>query len=47
MTNISVEDWERIRQHFGDLAYEHPELHSVMLDLIESTVTPEANDNLK
>lgn len=34
MSDISKEDWERIRQHFGDLAYEHPELHSVMLDLL-------------
>lgn len=36
MSDISQNDWERIRQHFGDLAYEHPELHTVMLQLLDA-----------
>ena len=36
MTDISAEDWERIRMHFGNLCYEHPELHAVMLDILGS-----------
>ncbi|MDX0534358.1 hypothetical protein GOC55_12945 [Sinorhizobium medicae] len=36
MSDISKEDWERVRQHFGDLAYEHPELHAVMLELLDA-----------
>lgn len=36
MSDISKEDWQRIRQFFGDLAYEHPELHEVMLELLDA-----------
>lgn len=38
MSDISKEDWERVRQHFGDLAYEHPELHAVMLELLDAAL---------
>lgn len=39
MSDISEKEWQRIRQHFGDLAYEHPEMHKMMLELL-STDSP-------
>lgn len=47
ITDISAEDWQRIRQHFGDLAYEHPELHHAMLEILEAEGPPETNNNVK
>ena len=35
MSDISQKDWERIRRHYGDLAYEHPELHKTMLRMLD------------
>ena len=36
MTELTEEQWQRVRRHFGDVAYEHPELHAVMLDLLDA-----------
>ncbi|MCZ7885394.1 hypothetical protein [Agrobacterium salinitolerans] len=36
MTELTEEQWQRVRRHFGDLAYEHPELHTVMLELLDA-----------
>ena len=36
MTDLTDEKWQRLRVHFGDLAYEHPEMHSMMLDLLDA-----------
>lgn len=47
MTDISEGDWQRIRQHYGDLAYEHPEMHPVMLELLERDGPTKGNDDLK
>ncbi|TCA08590.1 hypothetical protein [Rhizobium leguminosarum] len=35
-SDITEEQWQRLRVHFGDLAYEHPELHRAMLDLLDA-----------
>ena len=35
MNEMTDEQWQRIRRHFGDVAYEHPELHVAMLEIIE------------
>jgi hypothetical protein len=37
MTDLTDEKWQRLRVHFGDLAYEHPEMHSKMLDLLHAS----------
>lgn len=34
MSDISRMEWQRIRQHFGDLAYEHAEMHKMMLEIL-------------
>ena len=47
MSGISENDWELIRRRFGDLAYEHPELHPSMLEIIEAEDPPETSDDLK
>ncbi len=44
---MSEEDWQRIRRHYGDLAYEHPELHAVMLEILNTNDPPDAGDELK
>lgn len=36
MSDITEEEWKRIREHYGDLAYEHPELHRMMLELLDT-----------
>ncbi len=36
MSDISQQDWDRIRRQYGDLAYEHPELHTIMLELLDA-----------
>ncbi|TAZ73816.1 hypothetical protein ELH70_14700 [Rhizobium ruizarguesonis] len=35
--DITDEQWLRIRSRFGDLAYEHPEMHHIMLELLDTT----------
>ncbi|MET4687729.1 hypothetical protein [Sinorhizobium fredii] len=35
MSDITEEGWQRIRRHFGDLAYEHPEVHRQMLEILD------------
>ncbi|WP_331373354.1 hypothetical protein [Sinorhizobium chiapasense] len=42
MSDISEKEWQRIRQHYGDLAYEHPEMHSMMLDLLDTDALDKA-----
>ncbi|MBP2235342.1 hypothetical protein J2Z31_001834 [Sinorhizobium kostiense] len=34
MSDITDEQWQRIREHYGDLAYEHPEMHRMMLEIL-------------
>lgn len=54
-SDITDEEWQRIRRHFGDLAYEHPEMHRMMLDLLDmndldkalETATDELRTNFK
>jgi len=36
MSDLSEKEWQRIRQHFGDLAYEHAEMHKMMLELLST-----------
>lgn len=31
---MTDEQWRRIRRHFGDLLYEHPELAEGMLEIV-------------
>ncbi|PDT81813.1 hypothetical protein [Sinorhizobium sp. BJ1] len=55
MSDLSEKDWQRIRQHFGDLAYEHAEMHKMMLELLSTddldkaleTATDELRTSLK
>ncbi|MEY9830788.1 hypothetical protein [Sinorhizobium fredii] len=56
MTSDTAEkEWQRIREHYGDLAYEHPEMHRMMLDLLDTddldkaleTATDELRTNFK
>ncbi|MBB2868599.1 UNVERIFIED_ORG: hypothetical protein GGI63_005243 [Rhizobium esperanzae] len=35
MSDITEEEWNRIREHFGDLAYECPEMHRQMLEILD------------
>lgn len=35
MNQLTDEQWQRIRRHFGDVAYEHPEMADVMLEIVE------------
>jgi hypothetical protein len=35
-SDITEEEWQRIRAHYGDLAFEHPEMHRMMLNLIDA-----------
>ncbi|WP_280949327.1 hypothetical protein [Ensifer aridi] len=35
MIELTHDQLQRIRHHFGDLVYEHPELHPMMLEIIE------------
>lgn len=39
MNELTEEQWQRVRRHFGDVAYEHPELHKAMLEIIEQLET--------
>lgn len=32
---MTDEQWQRIRRHFGDLVYEHPQLAEIMLEIVE------------
>lgn len=32
---VSDEEWQRLRNAYGDLAYEHPEMHEVLLKVLE------------
>jgi hypothetical protein len=34
ISDITEEEWKRIREHFGDLAYESPEMHRQMLEIL-------------
>lgn len=34
MKTISDRDWQLLRREYGDLAYEHPEMHAELLALI-------------
>lgn len=55
MSDISEKEWQRIRMHFGDLAYEHVEMHKMMLELLAAddpdkalkTATDELRTNFK
>lgn len=41
MSDTTEEEWNRIREHFGDLAYECPEMHRQMLEILD-TQDPDA-----
>lgn len=55
MSDISEKEWQRIRKHSGDLAYEHAEMHKMMLELLAAddldkalkTATDELRTNFK
>lgn len=42
MSELTEEQWHRIRRHFGDVVYEHPELHVAMLEIVDQM---ERNEN--
>lgn len=48
-SDITDEQWQRLRVHYGDLAYEHPEMHKVMLDILDRApdVPPDDGVELK
>lgn len=49
-SDITEEEWQRIRRHFGDVAYECPEMHRKMLEILDvqdDDVPPESIDELK
>ena len=35
MPDITEEEWTRIREHFGDLAYECPEMRRQKLEILD------------
>ncbi|MGO8092813.1 hypothetical protein [Rhizobium leguminosarum] len=32
-STITEDEWQLVRGYFGDLAYEHPEMHTTMLSI--------------
>jgi len=40
MNDLTDEQWQRIRRHFGDVAYEYPDMLQAMLAIIDDLETP-------
>lgn len=44
MSDISEQEWQLLRQHFGDLAYEEPHNHRRYLEAIHKVLDDKEDD---